>query len=207
MNPTDEALKRGFDLLISSSALALLGPSFVAIAAWIKLDSRGPIFYRGERVGQDGKPFKIMKFRTMRDASAGPTSTSEDDPRITNVGRILRRYKLDELPQFLNVFLGDMSVVGPRPQVLWCVATYLAEEREILSVRPGITDWSSIYFWDEGEIIAKSGIPNPDEAYLKLIHPEKMRMQLRYVRERSIAIDARIVFETMMTVFRRKRAA
>jgi lipopolysaccharide/colanic/teichoic acid biosynthesis glycosyltransferase len=130
----------------------------------------------------------------------GPTTTGEADPRVTRVGRVLRRYKLDELPQLINVFLGHMSLVGPRPQVQWCVDTFTEEERQILSVRPGITDWASIRFHNEGEIIAASGIGDPDAAYLQLIHPEKTRLQLRYIRERSLMTDLRIVAKTLATL-------
>ena len=198
----DDTLKRTLDVVASSSALLALAPALVAIGLAVKLDSRGPVLYRGARVGRDGKPFELIKFRTMFAGSNGPTSTSDDDRRITRVGKILRRYKLDELPQLINVLKGDMSLVGPRPQVAWCVATYSEEEREVLRVRPGLTDWSSMRFHDEGAIIAESGLADPDEAYLKLIHPEKMRLQLRYVRERSLRVDAQILIDTVKTLAR-----
>ena len=198
----DETLKRTLDVVASSSALIVLAPAFLGIGALIKLDSAGPVFYRGDRVGQHGRPFKLIKFRTMRTTDSGPTTTAAEDPRITRVGKILRRYKIDELPQLINVLKGEMSLVGPRPQVAWCVATYSPEERDVLRVRPGITDWSSMHFHDEGAIIAQSGIADPDEAYLKLIHPEKMRLQLRYVRERSFAVDMGILVDTLKTLAR-----
>jgi lipopolysaccharide/colanic/teichoic acid biosynthesis glycosyltransferase len=132
----------------------------------------------------------------------GPSTTTENDPRITRVGRFVRRYKLDELPQLLNVLVGDMSLVGPRPQVQWAVERFSEEERQVLNVRPGITDWASIRFHNEGEIIAASGEPDPDEAYLRLIHPEKTRLQLEYVRRRSLLVDLRILAQTLATLVR-----
>lgn len=196
------AFSRALDLAVSGAALVALSGPFLAIGAAIKLDSPGPVFYRGVRVGRFGVPFRLFKFRSMAVNATGPTTTNEADPRITRVGRILRRYKLDELPQFINVFLGDMSLVGPRPQVQWCVDTFTEEERQILSVRPGITDWASIRFHNEGEIIAASGIADADAAYLELIHPEKTRLQLRYVRERGLGVDLRILAETLSTLVR-----
>jgi lipopolysaccharide/colanic/teichoic acid biosynthesis glycosyltransferase len=138
----------------------------------------------------------MFKFRTMVEHRGGATSTSASDPRITYVGRILRRYKLDEVPQLLNVVLGDMSLVGPRPQVAWCVQTYSPAPRAVLDVRPGITDWASIEFRNEAEVLASSGLADPDEAYLKLIHPRKMDLQLAYVRERSFVMDVKILVAT-----------
>ena len=211
MSPTkqtlDGAISRALDLAVSGVALAVLALPFAAIGTAIKLDSAGPIFYRGLRVGRFGVPFRLFKFRSMVvHDGAGPTTTNEGDPRITRVGAALRRYKLDELPQLINVFLGDMSLVGPRPQVQWCVDTFTDEERQVLSVRPGITDWASIRFHNEGEIIAASGMSDPDAAYLELIHPEKTRLQLQYVRERSLFVDFRILLDTLNTLVRTRTA-
>lgn len=136
----------------------------------------------------------------------GGTSTHESDARITGIGAFLRRFKLDELPQLFNVLLGDMSFVGPRPEVKKFVDMYTPEERIILSVRPGITDWSSIKFHNEGEIIAASGIADADEAYAKLIRPEKLRLQMKYVRERTLWIDVKIIIDTVLTLFRTRTA-
>nr|UXE44924.1 UDP-N-acetylgalactosamine-undecaprenyl-phosphate N-acetylgalactosaminephosphotransferase [uncultured bacterium] len=196
----DNALKRALDVTLSSAALAVLAVPMAACAVAIKLDSPGPIFYRGDRVGKGGRAFKLVKFRSMVTKPGGATSTSANDPRITRVGHILRKYKLDEFPQFINVLRGDMSLVGPRPEVQRFVDLYTPDEKVILEVRPGITDWASIRFHNEGEIIAASGIADADEAYAKLIRPEKLRLQLKYVRERSIATDLRILAETFATL-------
>ena len=169
--------------------------------AWsIKREDHGPVFYRGERVGLHGKPFRIFKFRTMVvDAEKlGASSTSDDDVRITKIGRFLRRYKLDELPQLINVLIGDMSLVGPRPEVKKFTDLYTDEEKMILTIRPGITDWASIWNPDEGAILA--GSTDPDRDYLEKIRPEKIRLQLKYVRERSFWTDLRIIILTLKTI-------
>lgn len=196
------AVKRFFDVLVSSIGLLVLSPFFVAIAVAIKLESRGPVFYRGIRVGLNGKPFRIYKFRSMsNDAEkTGVSTTSITDLRITNVGRFIRRHKLDELSQFLNVFLGDMSFVGPRPEVQKFVDKYTDEEKIILKVRPGITDWASIKYRDEGGIIAASGIKDADEAYEKLIRPGKLELQRKYVQERSFWLDLKLIFATLKAI-------
>lgn len=195
-------MKRAFDMVMASFGVLLLAPVLMAISLAIKLDSRGPVFYRGFRIGRDGKLFRIFKFRTMlRDAEKlGAASTSERDPRITRCGHFLRRFKLDEFPQLINVVLGDMSLVGPRPEVQKFVDMYTKEERAILSVRPGITDWASIRFHNEGEIIEASGIRDADEAYAKLIRPEKLRLQLKYVREQSLWVDIKILVSTVTSL-------
>ena len=186
----------GFGLLVFS-------PLFIVLAAWIKLDSEGPIFYRGVRVGLSGKPFRIFKFRSMvRNAeTTGTMSTRQDDARLTRSGRFIRNWKLDELAQLLNVFIGDMSMVGPRPEVQKFVDKFSDDERIILSIRPGITDYASLKFHNEGEIIAASGIRDADEAYEKLIRPEKLRLQVKYVKERNFWIDLKLIFQTLFRVF------
>jgi len=196
--------KRFFDLIISFFALVLLSPVLLLISVLIRFSSAGPIFYRGERVGLNGKVFSTFKFRSMVvDAETlGGASTHETDVRITPVGSFLRRFKLDELPQLINVLLSDMSLVGPRPEVKKFVDMYAPEEKIILTVRPGITDWASIKFHNEGEIIAASCIKDADEAYAKLIRPEKIRLQMKYVRERTFWIDLKIIAETILTLFR-----
>ena len=193
-------LKRTFDLIASAVGLVLLLPLFVVVAVVVKKEDGGPVFYRGLRVGRNGVPFRIFKFRTMvPDAERlGASSTSADDPRLTRVGRVLRKYKLDELPQLLNVLLGDMSLVGPRPQVPWAVARYQPEERIVLSVRPGITDYASLRFHNEEEILA--GSSDPDADYLRLIHPEKMRLAREYVLNRSMWLDLKILFATVFKI-------
>jgi lipopolysaccharide/colanic/teichoic acid biosynthesis glycosyltransferase len=173
-------------------------------AAWrIRREDGGPVFYRGERVGLQGKPFRIFKFRTMVvDAEKiGASSTSDDDPRITRIGKILRKYKLDELPQLINVLKGDMSLVGPRPQVKWAVDRYTEEERRLLSIRPGITDYASLRFPNEGEIL--KGSKDPDKDYMEKIHPEKMRLSLEYLRNRSFWLDLKLILQTVAAIFRR----
>jgi lipopolysaccharide/colanic/teichoic acid biosynthesis glycosyltransferase len=189
--------KRLFDVAISVVALALVSPILAAAALAIKLGSRGPVFFRQARIGLNGRPFQMYKFRTMVVGAdrLGPSSTTADDPRITPIGRTLRRLNIDELPQFINVLKGDMSVVGPRPQVPWAVERYTPEERVILSVRPGITDWASLWVGDEGERLR--GSVDPDRDYLEKIWPEKRRLQLEYIRSRSLAVDTVIVMKTI----------
>ena len=193
-------MKRVIDLLVSGVGLIVLSPLLAALAVWIKLDSRGPVFHRGWRVGQDETRFRMIKFRSMVQNAhlIGGTSTPEDDPRITRAGKLLRRYKLDELPQLLNVFKGEMSLVGPRPQVPWAVDLYTPEEKTVLQVKPGITDYASLRFRDEGEILR--GSTNPDKDYLEKIHPEKMRLSLEYVRTHSTWMDCKIVASTVAAV-------
>ncbi|MGH7546730.1 MAG: sugar transferase [Gemmatimonadales bacterium] len=193
-------VKRFFDVVVAAVGLVLLSPLLLAIAAVIKAYDGGPVFYRGERVGLEGMPFQILKFRTMVPNAdpAGASSTSQDDPRITSVGRFLRAYKLDELPQLFNVFRGDMSLVGPRPQVAWAVALYSTEERELLSVRPGMTDYASIRFSNEGEIL--KGSSDPDRDYLARIAPEKIRLGLLYARHHSLRADIRIILATLVSL-------
>lgn len=196
-------MKRFFDLVLSTIALIVLSPFFILLAIAIKVNSPGPIFYRGVRVGRHGIPFKIYKFRSMvADAEKmGSASTSNTDMRVTSVGLFIRKFKFDEFSQLINVFFGDMSLVGPRPEVQKFVDMYTEEEKTILTVRPGITDWSSIKFHNEGDIIEASGIADADEAYAKLIRPEKLRLQLKYVRERTLWIDIKIIVYTILTIF------
>ncbi len=196
-------LKRAFDLFFASIGLAILSPLFLVVAVAIKLESRGPVFYRGVRVGLHGRHFRIFKFRSMivNAEKAGASSTALKDARVTRCGAFIRRFKLDELAQLINVFLGDMSLVGPRPEVQKFVDLYSEEEKAILSVRPGMTDWASIRFHNEGDIIEASGIPDADEAYARLIRPEKLRLQLEYVREHNTWVDIKIIFATILTLF------
>jgi lipopolysaccharide/colanic/teichoic acid biosynthesis glycosyltransferase len=190
-------VKRIFDLMAALVSLVVLGPALLVVGALIKLHDGGPVFYRGRRIGMHGRPFCIYKFRTMvvnADKIGGP-STSDDDPRVTGVGRFLRRHKFDELPQLLNVVKGEMSLVGPRPEVEQEVQLYSDAERRLLTVRPGITDYASIRFRNEGEILKGAG--DPHEAYRRLIRPEKMRLALRYVEERSLMTDLKILCLTI----------
>jgi lipopolysaccharide/colanic/teichoic acid biosynthesis glycosyltransferase len=174
------------------------------VALAIKFGSPGPVFYRARRVGRGGQPFRMWKFRTMvvnADRIGGP-STADDDPRVTAVGKWLRRHKLDELPQLVNVMTGDMSLVGPSPEVQQYIDIMTGEEREILDVQPGITDWATLWNPDEGAVLA--GSADPERVYLERIRPEKIRWQLEYVRRRSLAVDVSILAQTLLAVLFRR---
>jgi lipopolysaccharide/colanic/teichoic acid biosynthesis glycosyltransferase len=187
--------KRVTDLVLSTAAILILWPVMLSIAVFIKADSTGPIFYRGERAGKNSGVFRIIKFRSMvEDAERkGGFSTAIDDPRLTGTGKFIRKYKLDELPQFFNVLIGDMSLVGPRPQVLFYTNKYTSEERLILSVKPGITDFASLYFADMDTVLGRRDV---DALYLSEVEPVKNKLRLRYVREQSYFLDIRILVET-----------
>ena len=189
-----------FDAIFSLAGLVLLSPFLLLIAVLIKKEDRGPMFYRGVRVGRYEKPFKIFKFRTMvaNAENLGGLSTADDDPRITKTGKFLRKYKLDELPQFINVLKGEMSFVGPRPEVQHYVDMFTEKEKTILNVRPGITDWASLWNPNEGAILV--GSPNPEKTYLEKIRPQKLKLQLKYVRERSFWTDLKIILLTLKTI-------
>ncbi|MFQ5850696.1 MAG: sugar transferase [Candidatus Binatia bacterium] len=190
-------LKRLCDIVMSSLALVVLFPIFLIVALLIKIGSPGPVFFRGIRVGRHGKPFRIYKFRTMvvdGDRLGGP-STAEDDPRITRVGKFIRRFNLDELPQFINVLKGEMSVVGPRPEVPQYVELFTEEEKAIISVRPGITDWATVSIRDEGKMLA--GSKDPEKTYMEKIWPEKHRLALEYVKNQSLPVDLEIMLKTV----------
>ena len=194
--------KRLFDILFSVIGLVLFSPLFVVIALLIKLDSEGPVFYRGVRAGKHGKPFRIFKFRTMvinADKIGGP-STSADDPRLTRIGKIIRRYKIDEFPQMINILKGEMSFVGPRPEVLEEVELYSDEEKLLLTVIPGMVDYATTKFHNEEEILC--GSPDPHQAYREKIRPEKIRLGLQYVRTRSFWGDIKILVNFIATLFR-----
>lgn len=195
--------KRIFDLVFSAVGLLLLLPIFLLIALLIKLDDHGSVFYGGLRVGRRGKTFRMLKFRTMvknADKIGGP-STADDDPRLLKIGKLLRKYKLDEIPQLINVLRGEMSFVGPRPEVPFYVNMFTEEEKSILIVRPGITDWASLWNSDEGALLA--GSLDPEKDYMEKIRPEKIRLQLKYVRERSFWVDMDILFKTAMKLIHR----
>lgn len=195
-------LKRLSDIIFSLLGLAFLWPLFLVIGFLIKWDSQGPVFYRGRRVGQDGKIFRIYKFRTMAlnaERLGGP-STSQDDPRITRLGKLLRKYKLDELPQLINVLKGEMSFVGPRPEVPNEVATYSKKEKQVLTVAQGITDYASLHFPNEGEIL--KGAKDPHRAYQTKIKPEKLRLQLKYVKKHNLWLDFKIILKTLKAIIK-----
>lgn len=196
----DFLLKNLFDKIFSCLGVCTLAPLFLFVAILIKFEDRGPVFYRGVRIGQYGRPFRVFKFRTMvlNAENQGASSTSDDDPRITQIGKWLRKYKLDELPQLINVLRGEMSFVGPRPEVKKFTDLFSEEEKAILTVRPGITDWASIWNPDEGVFL--QGSLDPDQDYLEKIRPEKIRLQLKYVREQSLWTDLKIIFHTFQVL-------
>lgn len=188
--------KRFLDVFVSVIGLVLLAPTLLLIALMVKLGSPGPALYRGIRVGLGGKLFAMLKFRTMvvNAESLGGSATAADDQRLTTIGKFLRRYKFDELPQLLNVLAGDMSLVGPRPEVQKYVNLYSPEEKAILTVRPGITDWASI--WNSNEAAVLEGSHDPEQSYEELIRPIKLTLQLLYVRNHSLLVDLKIIFHT-----------
>jgi len=194
-------LKRLFDIVLSAIGILAVSPLLAVLAVLIKLDSQGPLFYRGLRSGRWGRPFLILKVRTMVENAdrLGGAETSADDPRITRLGKFLRQYKLDELPQLINVVKGEMSIVGPRPEVIEEVACYTEQEQEVLRVRPGITDWASLKFHHEGEILR--GSSDPHYAYHQKIRPEKLRLQVQYVRSHSLLSDMWIICRTFRAIF------
>ena len=194
--------KRCFDVLLAGLGLLVLSPLLLALAAWIKLDSPGPVFYRQVRVGRGGRPFRIHKLRTMTDApaGAGPEITVGADRRITRAGRVLRHYKLDELVQLIDVLKGDMSLVGPRPEVPRYVALYPADLRDrVLSVRPGITDPASLEYRDEAAVLAAAA--DPEAEYVNVVMPAKLALAVRYVEQASLATDLRLIGRTLRLVF------
>jgi len=195
-------IKRLLDIIIAVIGLAVTAPLLIAMACWIKISSAGPVFYRGVRMGRHKLPFKIFKFRSMRiDADkAGPSSTGNSDSRITAAGQFIRRWKLDELAQLINVLKGDMSLVGPRPQVVEYVEKVFSEnEIKIFEIRPGITDWASIWNADEGAVL--EGIDLADEVYTEVIHPYKMKLQLYYLENMGIFLDLKIILFTLIRIF------
>ncbi len=194
-------VKRAFDILSSAVALLLLAPVLVVLALIVRATSSGPAFFRQERVGRGGSTFRILKFRSMRtdQAPGGLLITAGDDPRITPVGRFLRKSKLDELPQLFNVLSGDMSIVGPRPEVPKYVRCYSDADRAlVLSVRPGITDLASIEFRDEETLLA--GHADREKAYIEEVLPKKLEYYRAYARERTFAMDLKIIFRTIAAV-------
>jgi lipopolysaccharide/colanic/teichoic acid biosynthesis glycosyltransferase len=195
--------KRLFDIFFSALGLLGLLPLFLIVAIWVKIDSHGPVFFRQVRVGRFGRTFRIFKFRTMclGAEDRGSQITVGKDPRITNSGKFLRRHKLDELPQLLNVVLGDMSLVGPRPEVPRYVDLYPSQVRDlILSVPPGITDFASIEYKDENSILGAA--EDAERAYVQEVMPAKLIYYEKYVRERSIWLDVKLIFATFKALFR-----
>lgn len=193
-------MKRIFDIVASSCGLLVLSPMFLIIAIWIKLDSKGPVFYRQVRVGRHNKDFRIFKFRSMRvGADKGSLVTiGGRDPRITRSGYFIRKYKLDEFPQLINVFMGQMSLVGPRPEVRHYVNYWTTEQLHALDVRPGITDPASIKFRNENELMETA--ENPEEYYINVIMQEKIRLYLEYVNKANLWYDIKLIFNTFKVI-------
>lgn len=189
---------RAFDVAVSLATLVLLSPLFAVIAVVVKLTTPGPVFYRGPRIGRFGTEFSILKFRSMRSGATGPSITRADDPRVTPVGRFLRRWKLDELPQFVNVLRGEMSLVGPRPEAPEYVLLYSAEERSVLRVRPGITSPASLCYRDEEALL--TGEAWRDE-YVNRIMRDKLRMDLDWLDRRTFGSDLRLLARTAALLF------
>ena len=190
-------IKQAFDFIMAIIGILLTAPIMVFLIIWIKIDSGGPVFYNPYRAGKHGRPFKIYKFRTMvmnADKLGGPT-TAKNDPRITRSGKFIRKYKLDEIAQLLNVVRGEMSLVGPRPEVVWKVNKYSKEERKILELKPGITDWASIWNSDEGGVLAN--VADPDSVYESVVRPQKIELQLQYYHTRTFAKDIKIIISTI----------
>ena len=193
---------RFFDFILSLVGLVVLAPIFIVLAIWIKIDSTGPVFYKQVRVGQNGIDFGLFKFRSMVvDADKkGLITVGGRDPRITRSGYFIRKYKLDELPQLINVLVGDMSLVGPRPEVRKYVDLYTDEQQKVLSVKPGITDYASIEYMDENEILGKS--TDPEKTYIEEIMPEKIKYNMKYINNKSLFEYFKIILLTVLKIVR-----
>ena len=195
-------IKRLFDITFSLIGLILLLPLLLIIAILLKLESKGPVFYKQVRVGLNSIDFKIFKFRTMfvGSDSKGLLTLGDKDPRVTKVGFFLRKYKLDELPQLINVLIGNMSFVGPRPEVRKYINLYSNSDLEILSVKPGITDYASIVFRNEAELLKESS--NPEELYINTIMPKKIGLNKQYIRTKTLIVDLKIIFKTLISIIK-----
>lgn len=195
-------MKRIFDLFFSFLGILFLLPIYIIIAILIKIDSNGDILYKQERIGKNGIPFYVLKYRTMipNAFSKGALTVGSRDPRVTNIGFYLRKYKLDELPQLFNVFLGEMSFVGPRPEVKKYTDLYNAEQKKVLSVAPGITDYASIKFRNENDLLSESD--DPEKLYIDQIMPEKLNLNLKYINDNNVFKDIKIIFNTFYTIIK-----
>lgn len=193
-------MKRLFDIVASGLGLIALSPLFAVLAVWIKADSKGPVFYRQVRVGKGNKDFRLFKFRSMRPDSdkLGLITVGGRDPRVTRSGYYIRKYKLDEFPQLINVFRGEMSLVGPRPEVRKYVDMYTPEQMRVLDVKPGITSLASIRYRNENEILAQA--EDPDRCYIEKIMPEKIAIDMEYVDKASLLTDIRLIFSTFREI-------
>jgi lipopolysaccharide/colanic/teichoic acid biosynthesis glycosyltransferase len=197
--PVYDCFKRLLDLGLSLIGLILLSPVILIVSITIRLTSKGPVFYRGLRTGMHGSTFYIYKFRSMVINSGWVDgSTAKNDSRITNIGHILRKYKLDELPQLINVLRGEMSLVGPRPELPRYTSLYTQAEQAILDVKPGITDFSSLKFIQQEEVL---GFTDPDRAFVEKVLSEKNRLRLKYVKERNMWVDVKLIFKTITRIF------
>lgn len=192
-------IKRANDIFFSAIGIMVLIPIFVLIGIMIKIDSPGPIFFKQTRIGTNGQPFEIYKFRKMCKDAKGIELTLLHDQRLTRIGSILREHKLDELPQLLNVLKGDMSIVGPRPEVPAFVKSYSPEQLMVLRVRPGITDYASVHFIDEGRLFEQ--VVDPEQYYVTTIMPQKISLNMQYIRDMSFITDMKIIFRTIMKLF------
>ena len=197
-------VKRLFDIIASGCGLLILSPLLILVAIWIKLDSKGPVFFRQVRVGRYNKDFRIFKFRSMRVGSdkGSQVTIGGRDPRITRSGYFIRKYKIDELAQLINVFIGDMSLVGPRPEVRHYVNYWTQEQMHVLDVRPGITDPASIKFRNENELLEK--VDDPEEYYINVIMQEKIQLYLEYVKNASFMYDIRLIFQTFWVIIKER---
>ena len=195
-------LKRFFDIVASALGLIVLSPLLLVVAIWVKLDSEGPVFFRQVRVGRYNKDFRIFKFRSMRVGSdkGSQVTIGGRDPRVTRSGYFIRKFKIDELPQLINVLVGDMSLVGPRPEVRHYVDYWTPEQMRVLDVRPGITDPASIRFRNENELLAKA--KNPEKYYVEVIMPQKIKLYLDYVNQASFWYDLKLILQTFKVIIR-----
>lgn len=201
-------LKRAFDVVVSAVVILIALPLWAVVALVIKLDSPGPVFYRGRRIGRGGEPFHIYKFRTMVTGAAkkGPGITSGEDPRITGVGRLLRKLKIDEMPQLINVLRGEMSIIGPRPEDPRYVAHYTPEQRRVLSARPGMASPAFIKYRHEEEILAAAG-DDWEDVYVNQVLPDKLELDLEYIEHRSLLYDLGIFAQAARSLFTRSDSA
>jgi lipopolysaccharide/colanic/teichoic acid biosynthesis glycosyltransferase len=197
-------MKRAFDVVSALVGLAVLSPLFLVITLAIVFDSRGGIFYKQVRVGKKNRDFVLYKFRTMVTGADknGLLTIGDDDKRVTGVGRFLRKYKLDELPQLINVLNGSMSIVGPRPEVRKYVKLYDCTQLKVLDLKPGLTDYASLAYLNESEVLAQSN--NPEKTYIETIMPEKLALNIKYLQEQSFGIDLKIIYKTILGIIAKK---
>lgn len=197
-------MKRIFDVIASILGIIFLFPFFVFLALWVSVESRGGIFYRQRRMGKNGKPFQLLKFRSMYVGSdkSSRITVGNKDSRITRSGQFIRKYKLDEFPQLINVIVGDMSIVGPRPEVEEYVKLYDDEQRQVLTVRPGISDYASIEYMDENELLSEA--EDPQKKYIDEIMPAKLRLNLKYIEQQSFQTDLSIILRTIFGIFSKR---